>query len=236
MYVPEISSLSETVQLKLLQFMRYKTVVRVGQDPRRRAFNVGNYLKAYNALFPAVSNWFDPMTGGTTNYPGGAFVPGYGPPKPYDFYSVAANVPAGAATYLGGNPDVTPYFQGPARPANPNENGWKDTFVMYPGEVTTVIVRFAPQGAAETAFALSQNYPNPFNPSTEIRFSLPQDSRVLLKVYNTLGQELQTLIDADAPAGFHTVRLDAGKLSSGVYLYRLQVGNFSAVKKMTVLK
>ena len=87
-----------------------------------------------------------------------------------------------------------------------------------------------------TSFELSQNYPNPFNPSTEIRFSLPEASHVTLKIFNSLGQEVGTLIDADAPAGFHTVKFDASGLTSGAYFYRIQAGNFTAVKSMTLMK
>jgi hypothetical protein len=87
-----------------------------------------------------------------------------------------------------------------------------------------------------TKFGLDQNYPNPFNPSTEIRFALPQDSRVSLKVYNSLGQEVQTLIDGETPAGYHTARFDAGRIASGVYFYRLQAGNFIETRKMMLVK
>ena len=86
-----------------------------------------------------------------------------------------------------------------------------------------------------TVFALGQNYPNPFNPSTTIAFSLPQSSNVSLKVINILGQEVATLLNGFQKAGNHTVRFDAGKLSSGVYLYRLQADNFVQTKKLVLL-
>lgn len=107
----------------------------------RQNFNVSNYNKAYNALFPA-STAIDPMTG--LPYPGGVFIGGYGPPKPYDFYFNATT----NTGWLGGNPDITPYLQDGAKPANSNERGWKDTFIMYPGQVTTVIARWAPTDKA----------------------------------------------------------------------------------------
>lgn len=70
-------------------------------------------------------------------------------------------------------------------------------------------------------FALEGNYPNPFNPLTIIRYSLPLDSRVTLKLYDALGREISTLVDGEERAGWHEVHLDAAKLSSGIYFYRL---------------
>ncbi len=87
-----------------------------------------------------------------------------------------------------------------------------------------------------SAYALDQNFPNPFNPSTTINFSLGQVSNVKLKVYNLLGQEVMTLIDSRMNPGSHSVVFDAGKLSSGVYFYRLEAGTFKSVKKMLLIK
>jgi spore coat protein A, manganese oxidase len=85
----------------------------------RQKFNKNTYANAYNAAFP-----------------GGVYIGGYGPPLPYDTPNLDGAV--------GGNPPITSYLQGPVKPSAPNERGWKDTFIMYPGEVTTVVVRFAP--------------------------------------------------------------------------------------------
>jgi Secretion system C-terminal sorting domain len=87
-----------------------------------------------------------------------------------------------------------------------------------------------------TTFNLSQNYPNPFNPSTQIDFSVPQQSTVQLKVYNTLGQLVATLVNGNLSAGSHSVTFDARNLASGLYIYRLSAGNFTSVKKMMLLK
>ncbi len=84
--------------------------------------------------------------------------------------------------------------------------------------------------------SLDQNYPNPFNPSTVIRFGLPEKRPVSLVVYNTLGQEVAMLINGEQEAGYHEVRVDASRLSSGVYFYRLESGSFVVTKKLTVLK
>ena len=91
------------------------------------------------------------------------------------------------------------------------------------------------------SYALVQNYPNPFNPETEIRFQLPKDSHVVLRIFNTLGQEIRTLTDREYEAGLHRVRWDAednngNVVSSGIYLYQLRAGGFSQIRKMTLLR
>jgi hypothetical protein len=87
-----------------------------------------------------------------------------------------------------------------------------------------------------TAFELAQNFPNPFNPSTTIRFSLPQASHVTLKVYNTAGQEVATLVNEFKNAGTYDVIFNAAKLPSGTYFYKIESGDFSAVRKMLLIK
>lgn len=85
-------------------------------------------------------------------------------------------------------------------------------------------------------FSLVQNYPNPFNPSTKIGFGLPSASYVRLEVYNMLGQKVATLANEKMNAGIHQVSFDAQRLSSGIYIYRLQAGNFVETKQMTLIK
>ncbi len=245
----------------------------------RQKFNVNKYMKVYDAAFPT-----------------GVYIPDYGPPL--DYFTANAD---GA---LGGNPAIGRYLQG-IRPMNPNESGWKDTIIMYPGEVTRIAVRFAPQdlmttvsgtnyfdfdptsgpgyvwhchiidhednemmrpynlfttppivpvlpqntGPAEVAslelipakFVLEQNYPNPFNPTTQINFQLPEASVVHLTIYNTLGQEVRTLVNSNFEEGVHSVSWDAtdnfgNRVTSGVYIYRIEAGNFMQHKKMVLLK
>jgi minor extracellular serine protease Vpr len=92
------------------------------------------------------------------------------------------------------------------------------------------------QGGIPTAFRLSQNYPNPFNPSTTIQYALPLHSNVTLSLYNTLGQKVEDLVNEPQEAGYHEVRFEGTRLSSGVYFYRLQTGSFVNVKKLVVLR
>lgn len=85
-------------------------------------------------------------------------------------------------------------------------------------------------------FAMMQNYPNPFNPATNIVFDVPFESKVTLKVYNVLGEEIRTLINSDYKAGRYSVEFDARSLSSGVYIYRLSAGSVNITKKMLLQK
>jgi hypothetical protein len=88
-----------------------------------------------------------------------------------------------------------------------------------------------------TEFALYQNYPNPFNPSTTIKFALPMDSKVTLKVYNIVGQKVTTLINNESKeAGYHQVNFNANELATGIYIYRLTANDFTSIKKFVVLK
>lgn len=90
-------------------------------------------------------------------------------------------------------------------------------------------------------YALEQNYPNPFNPSTTIRFALPINAKVIIKLYNALGQEIANILNADLNAGIHETVFNASNLSSGVYFYMLKVqgtngSNFTSTKRMILMK
>jgi hypothetical protein len=93
------------------------------------------------------------------------------------------------------------------------------------------------QGTAPTEYALYQNYPDPFNPSTTLQFDLPEPALVTMRVYNTLGQEVASLLDhMPYEPGKHAIKFDASRLSSGVYIYQLIAGRFVDTKKMLLLK
>ena len=85
-------------------------------------------------------------------------------------------------------------------------------------------------------FALSQNYPNPFNPTTTINYSVSKSGAVVLKVYNIMGKEVETLVNEQKTAGNYEVKFNASKLATGVYFYQLKSGDFISTKKLVLLK
>ncbi|MFA7289585.1 MAG: T9SS type A sorting domain-containing protein [Melioribacteraceae bacterium] len=87
-----------------------------------------------------------------------------------------------------------------------------------------------------TEFQLMQNYPNPFNPATTIKFTLPEAVRVRLEVFNILGEKVADLINSEMDAGYHEVNWNARNLSTGVYVYSINAGSYSSIKKMILLK
>jgi len=86
------------------------------------------------------------------------------------------------------------------------------------------------------SFSLEQNYPNPFNPKTIIRYSITQESLVKLNVYDLMGRLVYTIVNTQQQPGWHTADFDASKLASGIYIYRLQAGNYSKTMKMLLVK
>ncbi|MCB0749790.1 MAG: T9SS type A sorting domain-containing protein, partial [Ignavibacteriae bacterium] len=91
-----------------------------------------------------------------------------------------------------------------------------------------------------TKYELFQNYPNPFNPSTKIKFSMPEDAKININVYNVLGEKVASVISEELKAGFHQVDFNSNstgyQLASGVYIYTIESKNFSQVKKMILMK
>jgi len=85
-------------------------------------------------------------------------------------------------------------------------------------------------------FNIEQNYPNPFNPSTSIKFTLAERSNVSIKVYDVLGKEVALLVSAEKEAGSHEIKFDASNLASGMYVYTINAGNFTASRKMMLMK
>ncbi len=91
-------------------------------------------------------------------------------------------------------------------------------------------------GAVPISYSLDQNYPNPFNGQTTIRFALPQAAQVRLTLYNLRSQTVAQLVDGWRAAGFHEVTWDAANLASGMYFCRIQAGDFTAIRKMMLVK
>lgn len=85
-------------------------------------------------------------------------------------------------------------------------------------------------------FSLSQNYPNPFNPETTIKFGIPKESKVTLKVYDVLGKEIATIVDRELDPGYYKYNWNGSKFASGVYFYRLEAGTFMQINKMIMIK
>ena len=85
-------------------------------------------------------------------------------------------------------------------------------------------------------YGLDQNYPNPFNPSTTISYQLPEKNFVSLNVYDILGNLVSTLVNQEMDAGYHDINWNAGKLASGIYIYRIISGSFVSTKKMILMK
>ena len=85
-------------------------------------------------------------------------------------------------------------------------------------------------------YKLEQNYPNPFNPNTTIKYTIPSQSFVQLKVYDVLGNEVATLVDEEKSIGSYTVSFNALNIPSGVYFYSLTAGDFTQTKKMILMK
>jgi len=106
--------------------------------------------------------------------------------------------------------------------------------VYFDGEHLVSSVSELPGVAAD--YSLEQNYPNPFNPSTAIRFSIPEQTNVSLKIFNSIGQEVAALINGEMTAGNHEVNFNASKLSSGIYFYRIETPAFTSTKKMILIK
>ncbi len=125
----------------------------------------------------------------------------------------------------------------PAIFVNPT-TGWSGSHslpVIYKWAGPALAVESSPQLPQEVM--LSQNYPNPFNPQTTIKFALSEAARVKIEVFNVLGQPVATILDAHKSAGYHEVTFDAQGLESGIYFYRIEVGqDFTNSKKMLLIK
>jgi photosystem II stability/assembly factor-like uncharacterized protein len=111
---------------------------------------------------------------------------------------------------------------------------WKRPIADLLSKITSVELNYS--GIIPTEFRLSQNYPNPFNPTTKIQFNISKDCHVLLAIYNTLGQEIEILVNQELSAASYTIDYNASRLPSGIYFYKIQSGVYSSTKKMMLVK
>jgi hypothetical protein len=107
---------------------------------------------------------------------------------------------------------------------------------LFDSNFPSTFVGINDKSISKLDFNLNQNYPNPFNPNTVISYSLPSSSNVKLNVYNTLGQVVKTLDSGYKKAGSYSINFNASDLSSGIYFYKLEAGQFSQIKKMILIK
>ena len=114
----------------------------------------------------------------------------------------------------------------------------KDTidFMITDGMGIMMTKQFIFSYTGPKEFKLEQNFPNPFNPTTTIQYQLPFDARVTLKVYDILGSEVATLVNEEQQAGYREVQFNGISYASGMYVYRLQAGDYVSIKKMLMIK
>jgi hypothetical protein len=106
----------------------------------------------------------------------------------------------------------------------------------YVGPRILTSVREEQTAELPNGYSLSQNYPNPFNPSTTIKYSVPERSRVTLTIYGILGNEIETLINEEKEAGSYAVTWSNQRLATGVYFYRLTAGKYTQTRKMMLVR
>lgn len=161
------------------------------------------------------------------------FKPKRGIEIPFEIFAADADVVNGgnqSYLQLGDNPALNPFHGGPSK--------WTFAWIGVPDWVTGVEKT---DNSIPTMFEVMQNYPNPFNPSSTIRFAIPHQSLVTIKIYNMLGQEVKTLMNKEMSPGLYNVQWDGkdnhGQSAvSGVYVYRVVAGQYSQSMKMLLLK
>ena len=150
--------------------------------------------------------------------------------RPDDFDTDQDGMPDSWETANGLNPNDPEDRNGVGEGGYTNLENYLNSMVSYPTGVKES------EGFVPIEFTLDQNYPNPFNPTTNIQFQIPKDGHVTVSVYNTLGQQVATLLDEELKSGSHHVTFDATKFASGIYFYRIKAGDFTKVRKMMLLR
>jgi hypothetical protein len=139
-------------------------------------------------------------------------------------FNIGSLVPAGSNMYIGFRQFVS------------NSNLWGSSFSLDLVRSTAIVSEVKNENLKPDGYNLSQNYPNPFNPTTNIDYSVGKKGFVSLKVYDLLGKEIATLVNETKNTGNYTITFNAVKLSSGVYYYKIQSGDFVDMKTMVIVK
>lgn len=152
--------------------------------------------------------------------------------------TTSTNVPLGAASWDAPISSLSTSFS--YKITTPGSYSYDCTFhgVLFGmvGSINAVTATVTQTGTTVNSFELKQNYPNPFNPATTINFNIPKPENVKVNVYNILGKEIATLVEEKLNAGSYTVKFDGAKYSSGVYIYKINAGEFNSVKRMLLIK
>lgn len=111
-----------------------------------------------------------------------------------------------------------------------------DKILIYCADTTFSVTNIKDELITPIQYSLEQNYPNPFNPATNIKFSIPVKELVSLKIYNSIGEEVEILVNNELNAGYYSVNFNASKFASGVYYYRINAGSYSETRKMILIK
>ncbi len=135
------------------------------------------------------------------------------------------------ANYMLNSTVGEPFIGKSASAANQHQIGF---WYVYQQQTITAVED--DQTTIPTVFKLEQNYPNPFNPSTIIKFGVPEKSNVVINIYDILGSEIVTLVNEEMNAGWYQKSFNANGYSSGIYLFRMEAGNYVNTKKMILLR
>lgn len=165
------------------------------------------------------------------------------PRPPYQNYGWSLTYDFDSESRLGSDPDyLDNYVIGDVKEGTYTitSGDYSKTVEVVAGQITSVegieVTSFEEEKQIANNIRLSQNYPNPFNPTTVISYSIPKSSHVKLAVYDIVGKQVAVLTDQQMSAGNHDVTFHASDLSSGIYLYRLTVGNEMLTRKLTLIK
>ena len=154
-------------------------------------------------------------------------------PSSAEFVIEPSVVASGGGTATGGSYSVSGTVGQPAIGVTAGTSNTAQIGFWYlPGWILTDVE----ESIFPARFHLDQNYPNPFNPVTTLRFAVPRESRVVVRLYSVDGRVVRTLLDEEKGPGYHGLTLDGATLPSGVYFCRMEAGSFSDMRKLILLK